>query len=158
MGCKGSKNVVQATTPMNRVKDITTSGVLEPSTLQQSPRIEGQNPPSCQVEIQERESEDKEMTVRVRSFHMLAEDAPNTQTPGQKPISSSPPALHPLSLGKSGSQVMLNVLYDEPITNAELELQKTLAEGRFRLDEIHKREEVSVGPVEEPKEAFVSRN
>jgi hypothetical protein len=53
---------------------------------------------------------------------------------------------------------MLNVLYDEPITNPELELQKTLAGGRFKLDEIHKIEEVSQSPLIEPKEAFISGN
>ena len=161
MGCKGSKSVVQATTPLNRVKDIAANCVPEPSTLQQSPGEEGRNAPNGQAEVEVREEqgkeEDREMTVRVRSFHMLVEDTSNPKLPTPKSVLSSQPAPH-LPLGKSGSQVMLNVLYDEPITNAELELQRTLAEGRFRLDEIHKREDASVGPLDEPKEAFVSGN
>ena len=168
MGCKGSKNAVQAVSPLNRVKEIVPSGVLEPSTLQQSQGIEGQKEIITELEKDKaremeeaaKEMEEKESTVRVRSFHLLVEDAPNITDLAEtkRATTSSKPATNRSALGKSGSQVMLNVLYDEPITNPELELQRTLAEGRFKLDEIHKMEEVSQSPLIEPKEAFISGN
>lgn len=165
MGCKGSKKTVQAVSPVNRVKEIVSSGVPEPSTLQQSQGIEGQKEAINELEKDkvgeiEAAAEERESTVRVRSFHLLVEDVPTITDLAEtkRATVSSKPTTHRSALGKSGSQVMLNVLYDEPITNPELELQKTLAEGRFKLDEIHKMEEASQSPLVEPKEAFISGN
>lgn len=148
MGCKGSKKEVQATTPTNRVKEIVTAVALEPSTLHQT-----QGEP-LNSDIHLPAEEEKSPTVRVSSFHLPLDSClPSDIKPG---VTTRPATTRRTPPRSMGSQALLNVLYDEPVTNQELELQKTLAEGRVKLEDLHRGQDVSQGSLDEPKMAFLS--